>query len=109
MAQTLEGKVKVKIDAWVKANMPNADVYKAPGGRFGKAGTADYLICYLGTSIKIEVKADGKDTTMLQQYRLKQHTDALGISDSIIGFQEDKLHTIKGLCEARYEAFKHLL
>lgn len=104
---TPEGKVKLKIDKWIKANLPNAYVLKPQGGSFGKNGEPDYSIVYLGTSVKIEVKADEScRLTDLQKLRLKQHTTAGGISAALLGFQEHKLVQIKRMCEIRFELMR---
>lgn len=99
---TPEGKVKIKIDRWIKENMPNAFKYKAPGGLFGQAGVGDYLIVYCGTPVMIEVKADiTKKPTDLQMYRLEKFKNANGIAAVLKGFEEHKLVAIKRMCELR--------
>ena len=104
---TPEGKVKLKIDKWLKANLPKAYIYKPQGGSFGKIGEPDYSITYLGTSVKIEVKADETcKLTALQSLRLRQHTESGGISAALFGFQERKLLQIKRMCEIRYELMR---
>lgn len=97
---TPEGKIKRQIDVWIKANLPDADVYKPAGGSFGRNGEPDYHICYLGRSIKIEVKADRtRHVTALQMHRLNMHTKAGGISALLYGFEVNKLQMIKSACE----------
>ena len=99
---TPEGKIKLKIDKWITANLPNAFVYKAPGCMFGQNGVGDYLIVYCGTPVMIEVKADAnKKPTDLQMHRLSEFGKANGISAVLKGFEENKLFTIKKLCEIR--------
>jgi len=99
---TPEGKVKIKIDKWIKDNMPNAFKYKAPGGMFGQNGIGDYIIVYCGTPIMMEVKADAtKKPTDLQMYRLMEFQNANGISVVLKGFEEHKLVAVKKLCEIR--------
>lgn len=102
MAMTPEGRVKIKIDLWLKANMPGAFKYKAPGGMFGSAGVGDYIVIYAGTPVMIEAKADDtKEPTALQYKRLKEFREAGGISCVLKGYQEHKLRMIKALCELR--------
>lgn len=103
---TEEGKVKVKIDRWIKDNMPDADIYKSPGGAFGNNGAPDYFITYLATPIKIEVKREGGVPTKLQMHKLQLHKKAGGISALIAGFDVGKLQLIKSMCEERYNLIR---
>jgi hypothetical protein len=103
MAQTPEGKIKLKLDAWLKVNMPGCFRFRIPGGPFGQIGMADYIIVYLGTPIMIEVKADQtKDATDKQKLQLKMFSEAGGISCILKGFEEHKLKAIKEMCVNRY-------
>lgn len=99
---TPEGKVKQKIDYWIKVNLPGAWRYKPPGGPFGNAGVGDYIIIWNFTPIMIEAKADEeKDATDLQKKQLREFADAGGISCICKGFQPHKLEFIKILCTNR--------
>jgi hypothetical protein len=96
---TPEGKVKQRIDAWIKVNMPGAWRYRAPGGPFGKNGVGDFIIIWNFTPIMIEAKADETcDATDLQKKQLREFAQAGGISCLLKGFQEYKLERIKCLC-----------
>lgn len=100
MATTPEGKVKLQLDKWLKANMPGCFRFRVPGGPFGQVGMPDYFIVYLGIPIMIEVKADiTKVPTEKQLLQLKNFREAGGISCVLKGFEEHKLRHIKGLCE----------
>lgn len=100
MATTPEGKIKLKVDAWLKENMAGCFKFKIPGGPFGRVGMPDYFIVYLGTPIMIEVKADeSKEPTEKQLMALKNFQAAGGISCVLKGFQEMKLRIIKAKCE----------
>ena len=102
MSTTPEGKVKLKLDSWLKANMPGCFRFRVPGGPFGQVGMPDYIIVYLGVPIMIEVKADQtKKPTDRQLLQLELFKKAGGISCVLKGFEEHKLQYIKGLCEER--------
>jgi hypothetical protein len=102
MSTTPEGKIKKKLDDWLKVNMPGCFRYRAPGGMFGSGGIGDYIIVYAGTPIMIEVKADDtKVATPLQMKRLKEFQSAGGISCLLKGFELSKLQAIKKMCEVR--------
>lgn len=102
MATTPEGRVKLKLDNWLKANMPGCFRFRVPGGPFGQVGMGDYILVYLGVPIMIEVKADQtKRPTYKQLDQLKKFDEAGGISCVLKGFEEHKLIYIKGLCEDR--------
>lgn len=102
MAQTPEGKIKSKVDDWLKENMPGCFKFKIPGGPFGQVGLADYIIVYLGVPIMIEVKADEtKRASTKQLAQLKAFKDAGGVSCLLKGFEEYKLIFIKGICVDR--------
>lgn len=104
MATTPEGKVKLKLDSWLKREMPGCFRFRIPGGPFGQVGMPDYIIVYKGVPIMIEVKADAsKKPTDKQIQQLKAFDDAGGISCVLKGFEEHKLIYIKGLCDDRDE------
>ena len=99
MATTPEGRVKLKLDSWLKANMPGCFRFRVPGGPFGQVGMGDYILVYLGVPIMIEVKADEtKDATEKQKLQLKAFSEAGGISCILKGFEEHKLKAIKEMC-----------
>lgn len=99
---TPEGKVKRKINEWIKLNMPGAWTYRPPGGPFGKAGVGDHLIVWKFTPVMIEAKKDEEcDATDLQKHQLRVFSEAGGISCLLKGFQEYKLDIIKCLCLTR--------
>lgn len=101
---TPEGKVKVKVDRWVKENLPGAWKYKPRGGPFGNAGVGDYIMVYAMTPVMLEAKADEScDATALQRHQLKLFSQAGGISCLLKGYQEWKLDIIKTLCETRQQ------
>lgn len=103
MATTPEGKIKLKLDRWLKENMPGCFRFRIPGGPFGQVGMPDYIIVYLGVPIMIEVKADRTKTlTEKQLLQLKNFQDAGGISCALKGFEESKLIFIKETCEKRF-------
>ena len=101
MAITPEGKVKRKADAWIKANLPGAWVYKPPGGLYGSNGVGDYILVYNYTPVMIEAKPDNREPTALQKKNLKDFKEAGGVSCILRGFEEHKLNLIKCICDNR--------
>jgi hypothetical protein len=102
---TPEGKVKQKLDLWVKTNMPGAWRYAPPGGPFGKGGVGDRIYVWNGIPIMIETKADATcEATALQMKELKSFGQAGGIPCLLLGFQENKLWQIKDSAEKRAQA-----
>lgn len=68
MAQTPEGKVKDKIKKILKSH----NIYYAMpmGTGYGNAGVPDFLCCFNGKFLAIEAKANGGQTTALQDKNL---------------------------------------
>lgn len=99
MAQTPEGRVKKWLDKRIEEDMPGAYVYKPPGGMFGKTGTPDVFIVWLGIFIAIEVKAESNEPTDLQMRTLLKIRDAGGVAASLIGKDLGKWNRI--LAEVR--------
>lgn len=105
---TPEGKVKQKVDLWVKQNMPNAWRYSPPGGPFGNAGVGDRIFVWNATPIMIEVKADETcEPTALQSHHLKLFAQGGGLSCVLKGFQVEKLWIIHSIASQRYDALKN--
>lgn len=78
MASTPEGKVKDKIKKILKAH----NIYYAMphGAGFGNAGVPDFLCCMNGKFMAIEAKANGGETTALQDKNLKEIEDCGGFA-----------------------------
>lgn len=94
-AMTPEGKVKKWLDGRLDDLMPGHWRCKPKGGAFGKAGTGDYIICWHGVFIMIEVKADETcKPTDLQLFQLKCVQEAGGIAAVIKGRNETRLQSI---------------
>lgn len=103
MATTPEGKVKLKVDKWIKENLIGCFKYKPAGTLYSTTGVGDYIIVYLSTPIMIEVKKDHSNKpTALQNLSLKTFSLAGGISCVLYGFEVEKLQMIKSMCEARH-------
>jgi len=105
MSSTPEGKVK----DWLYGSkqkpgklfqyFPGAWVYKPPGGFFGRAGTADCILCWRGIFVAIEIKAayedGGKEPTALQLRSLRDVISAGGVGAVLRGKDEQRLAAIK--------------
>jgi hypothetical protein len=112
MAETIEGKVK----RWLYGTtqkpgklfnyFPGAWVYKPPGGMFGRAGTADCLLCWRGIFVAIEVKAEGNSPTELQLRSLRSINAAGGIGAVLTGKDEFRLAAIRDAVLARIQEFR---
>jgi hypothetical protein len=92
---TPEAKVKRKLDQWLDNNMPDHWRVKPRGGPFGLAGCPDYLICWRGIFIGIEVKSDVGEASALQMMNLKMIKKAGGVAVLLKGFDVEKLETVK--------------
>ena len=92
---TPESKVKLKIDKWLDANMPDHWKVKPRGGPYGKAGCPDILICWRGIFVAIEVKSDVGEPTALQIMNLKMIQKAGGVAALVRGFDVARLEAIK--------------
>jgi len=103
---TPEGKVKVKIKAWYKANLPNHWRVSPRGGPFGKLGCSDDVICYLGFFIAVEVKAPDGTLTALQMKNLKDVQAAGGVAAVVRDFDVSRLEKIKQIVEHKYKALQ---
>jgi hypothetical protein len=78
MAQTAEVKVKNKIKAILKEH---GVYYAMPiGTGYGNAGVPDFLCCMDGRFLAIEAKANGGNTTALQDKNLRDIEAAGGIT-----------------------------
>lgn len=103
---TPEAKVKVKIKAWYKANLPGHWRVSPRGGPFGKQGCADDIICWHGFFIAVEVKSDEGELTALQRKGLQDVHEAGGIAAVVKGYDEERLNLIKQIVLRKHEALK---
>jgi hypothetical protein len=98
---TPEGKVKIKLDAWLDKFMAGHWKVKPRGGPYGKAGCPDYLICWQGIFIGIEVKSDEGEATALQIMNLKMIQKAGGVACLLKGFELQKLDLLRATVLAK--------
>jgi hypothetical protein len=91
MASTPESKVKAKI----KAILKEQGVYYAMpiGTGYGNAGVPDFLCCVNGRFLAIEAKANGGQTTALQDKNLRDIAAANGIT---LVIREDNINALAG-------------
>ena len=91
MASTPESKVKTKI----KAILKEQGVYYAMpiGTGYGNAGVPDFLCCVNGRFLAIEAKANGGQTTALQDKNLRDIAAANGIT---LVIREDNINALAG-------------
>jgi hypothetical protein len=92
---TPEGKAKHKSKQWLVTNLPGMWFVAPRGGPFGKAGCPDWLICWMGVFIAIEVKSEVGEATALQLVQLKLIKDAGGVAAITRGFDPVRLQAIK--------------
>lgn len=103
---TPEGKVKVKIKAWYKENLPGHWRVSPRGGPFGKQGCSDDVICYLGFFLAVEVKSDTGELTPLQVKNLRDVQAAGGVAAVVKGFDVQRLEKIKQIIEHKHKALQ---
>ena len=95
MSNTPEGKVKAKGKAWLKQNMPGHWFLAPMSGPWGKNGTPDWIICWLGVFIAIEVKADDGVVSDLQMTQLDLILKAGGVAAILRGYDVARLEAVK--------------
>lgn len=92
---TPESKAKRKNQAWLEVHMPGHVRISPRGGPFGQAGVSDWLICWMGVFIALEVKSDDGDLTPLQLHFLKRVQAAGGIGAVIRGHDVKRLEAVR--------------
>jgi hypothetical protein len=93
---TEEGKIKVWAYEQYKTIFPGHWSYAPRGGVFGKSGTPDRLICWMGIFIAIEIKATADDhPTDLQRQQLNAIAKAGGVAAVLRGKDLRKLYLIR--------------
>jgi hypothetical protein len=101
---TPEAKVKIWVDKWLDREMPGHWRYKPRGGPFGQAGTSDYLICWQGIFVALEIKAEGGELTALQLASLKCVERSGGIAAVIRGRDSARLAEVKRRVLAKWNS-----
>lgn len=81
MSQQAEGKFKQKVVRELEIAFGN-DIDITVTQERGRKGVSDLVICLKGTSIRDELKINGKAPTRLQQLKLDRHARAGGLSFS---------------------------
>ena len=78
MAQTPEGRVKVK----VKKILDGLGAYHFPAAThgYGRSGVPDFVGCYKGKFFAIECKANGNKPTALQEREITKIREAWGVA-----------------------------
>jgi hypothetical protein len=93
---TPEGKVKQKVQQWLKDNMPGAWKYAPAGGPFGRGGVPDRIGLWQGVFFAIEVKKDHTNKpTALQLKELRDIQRNGGVAAVLYGFETNKLQRIR--------------
>lgn len=82
MADTPEGRIKRKIVAYFKS-VPGLWYTPVPQNGYGKSGVPDYLVCYKGRFLGVEVKAPGKTATPWQKREIAAIVDAGGAAEVV--------------------------
>jgi len=91
VAQTPEGKVKDWLVRYILKYFPDAWIYKAPAGRYGRKGVPDLLCSIKGIFVAIEVKADNGTLSQYQDYEIKKLDKSEALTLVIYGKDEAKL------------------
>lgn len=94
MADTPEAKVKRWLTKQLTSEFPNHWRYMAPGGRFGKAGTPDYLVCIDGLFVVIEAKSDVGKVTPSQIHQLQLLKKAGAVCCVMKGKDQEKFNKL---------------
>lgn len=96
-----EAKSYPKISQWILESYPTAWIYRTTD-RF-RAGIPDFLFCAGGRLVGIEVKREGKEPRLLQEYELKKILEAGGRSFVAYGHSFTEQVTLKELLEDETE------
>jgi hypothetical protein len=92
---TPEGKVKAFISTYMKTVFPDAWKYMTPGGRFGRAGTPDFLYLIRGVFVAIEAKAENGQLSVLQEMALRKLKECGAVVAVVRGRDKDKMEAIR--------------
>lgn len=100
MSNTPEGKVKTKIDNWLKKTFPRAFWYKPVSMGYGKHGIPDYICCVpkvitqdmvgqeIGMFVGIEAKSEKGGLSAHQSFTIGEILDAAGVVEIVYGTGE---------------------
>ena len=80
MSNTPEGKVKLALKKMLKEEFPQVWTYWPVSNGMGAHGIPDLIMCAGGLFIGAEVKATGKNVTLLQAHQLAAIESSKGIS-----------------------------
>ncbi|MAE84321.1 MAG: hypothetical protein CMB80_16385 [Flammeovirgaceae bacterium] len=104
MASTGEKKVKQWLKRKLKKDFPDCWIYLAPGGKFGRIGVPDLILCVHGLFISIEAKAfPGLELTKNQKHESGLILKAGGLASSMKGKDEVKYNAIVSAIRSRIE------
>jgi len=70
------------------SSIPNLFFWKTHGGIYGTAGIPDIIICYRGRFIGLEVKANNRMPTALQNNTIGKIRNAGGIAHVVYSIRE---------------------
>jgi len=87
-SNTPEGKVKTAIKNMIKKDFPDAVVVTPMAGRFSQAGVSDFIVCYKGRFIALEIKAIGGKLSQLQSAFLDKVIVAGGLAAVCFNVEE---------------------
>lgn len=103
MAQTPEGKIKIKILNWINVTWPESYAFRYPAGMFGRTGVPDIIASIGGLFVAIEVKTETNNATKLQMVELKKVKNSGGIAVLIHGFDHDKLEKLRVIINGKIQ------
>lgn len=89
MAQTPEGKIKDWFVRVIRKEFPDAWIYKAPGGPFGRKGVPDLVMSINGNFVAVEIKTDKNNPTPTQQVEINKIRKSGGVALVLKGKDEE--------------------
>ena len=101
MAQTLEAKVKQWLRRQLLKKYPDAWIYMAPGGPFGRRGVPDLLCCIKGLFVIIEAKSETGKLTANQTVEINKLRVANAICAVIHGKDAKRLEQLFKIIDDR--------
>lgn len=106
---TPEGKIKHWASETLKRLLPGANLYRPPGGAYGKAGEPDIQVAFGGCLGVIEAKVADGEPTPLQWKRLRDYSKAGVLAMVLRGRDQQRLEFFAKLLKERAECLKLII
>lgn len=92
MSNTPEGQLKFKIKGYLNELGPNCFWFMPMMNGFGKSGIPDFVVCFRGRYVTIEVKVHGRKPKPWQELRGQEITLAGGLH--VVAYTIDEVRIV---------------